>query len=79
MALIHRLQRLELKVKTKIPGCNLTLFIAVPKDSQNAPFDSNSYRPAADETEEYLKHLKDHGLLSPRYSGCTVQMLRHQD
>jgi hypothetical protein len=60
MALKNRLTQLELKIKlfSKRPGCDITFFIVVPEEMQNGSFDSNSYRPAADEIEKYLKQLK---------------------
>ena len=59
MTLARRLQQLELNLKTKLPGCNPTLFIVVPGEMQQGPFDTDAYRPTDGEIEEYLKHLKD--------------------
>ena len=61
MKLEHRLKYLELKFVTKQPGCNVTLFIVVPEQCQQGPFDSDSYGPSSIEIEKYLKHLKDGG------------------
>jgi len=59
MKLEHRLHYLELKFVTKQPGCNVTLYIVVPEQCQQGPFDSDSYRPSSEEIEKYLKQLKD--------------------
>jgi len=72
MTLKHRLQRLELNLKTKIPGCHPTLFIVVPEGSQNAPFDTDVYRPTDDEMEKYLKHLKDGGQCRNCKGSCAI-------
>jgi len=34
------------------------LFIVVPKECQQGPFDSDSYRLSGEEIEKYLKQLK---------------------
>ena len=64
MRLEHRLQYLELKWVKEKPGCNVTLFIAVPQDCQDGTFDSDSYRPSNVEIEIFLKKLKDDGAVS---------------
>jgi hypothetical protein len=43
MRLEHRLQYLELKWVKEKSGCNVMLFIVVPKDCQDGTFDSNTY------------------------------------
>jgi hypothetical protein len=72
MALKHRLQRLELNLKTKIPGCNPTLFIVVLEGSRNMPFDTGAYRPADDEIGKYLKHLRDGGQCRNCKGSCAI-------
>ena len=66
MKLEYRLQYLELKFVIEKPGCNVTLFIVMPEDYQNAYFDSDSYRPSSEEIEKYLKQFKDGG----KCQGC---------
>ena len=72
MRLEPRLQCLELKFVTKQPGCNVTLFIAVPEDRQNRLFDSDSYRPSADEIETYLKQLKNNDQCQDCKGSCAI-------
>lgn len=61
MTISRRLQQLELKIKlnSKQPGCDITLFIVMPEGLHDSLFDSTSYRPTEDEIEKYLKYLKD--------------------
>ena len=63
MQLSSRLQQLELKIKlnSKQPSCDSTLFIVMPESPQETPFDFAFYRPNEDEIEKYLKSLKDTG------------------
>jgi hypothetical protein len=72
MKLEHRLQYLELKFVTKNPGCNVTLFIVIPKEMINGPFDSDSYRPSSGETEIFLKKLKDGGQCRDCKGSCAI-------
>ena len=72
MKLEHRLQSLELKFVAKKTGCYTTLFIVVPEDCQNGAFNSDSYRPADDEIEKYLKFLKDNGQCSGCRGSCAI-------
>ena len=72
MKIEHRLQCLELKFVAKQPGCNPTLFIVVPQERQNCPFNSDSYRPTNDETEKYLKFLKDNGQCQDCKGACAI-------
>ena len=72
MRLEHRLQCLELKWVTKQPGCNVTLFIVVPKECQQGPFDSDSYRPSSEEIEKYLEQLKATGQCQGCKGSCAI-------
>ena len=72
MKLEHRLQSLELKFVSKKPGCNPTLFIVVPEDMLNGPFDSDTYRPTAYDIEKYLKQLKDTGECQGCKGSCAI-------
>ena len=72
MRLEHRLQCLELKFVTKQPGCNVELFIVMPEEMQKGYFDCDSYRPAAGEIENYLKHLKDSGQCRGCKGSCAI-------
>jgi hypothetical protein len=72
MKLEHRLQTLELKFITKKAGCNPTLFIVIPQELQNSSFDHDSYRPAEDDIEKYLKQLKDIGACRGCEGSCAV-------
>jgi hypothetical protein len=72
MRLEHRLQCLELKWVTKQSGCNVTLFIVVPEQCQQGPFDSDSYRPSNEEIEKYLKQLKDGGQCQGCKGSCAI-------
>jgi len=72
MKMEHRLQCLELKWVTKRPGCNVSLFIVVPKECQQKPFDSDSYGPTSDEIEKYLKQLKDSGQCRDYEGSCAI-------
>jgi hypothetical protein len=72
MRLEQRLQYLELNLKTKQPGCDIELFIVMPEEMQNGYFDCDSYRPAAGEIENYLKHLKDSGQCRGCKGSCAI-------
>jgi hypothetical protein len=74
MALKQRLCQLELKLKLNLkqPGCNPTLFIIIPEDSQDMLFDSKSYRPTDDEIEKCLKHIKDSGQCRDCKGSCVI-------
>jgi hypothetical protein len=72
MRLEHRLQSLELKWITQKPGCNVTLFIVVPQDSQDGTFDPDTYRPASIEIEIFLKKLKDNGQCRNCKGSCCI-------
>ena len=72
MKLEHRLQYLELKFVAKQSGCNPTLFIVVPEEMQNGSFDHDSYRPAVDEIEKYLKQLKATGQCQGCKGSCAI-------
>ncbi len=74
MTLGRRLQQLELKIKlnSKQPGCDVTLFIVVPEEMQSGPFDTDAYRPTDDEVEKYLKHLKDGGQCRNCKGSCAI-------
>lgn len=72
MGLEARLRQLEVKVQFKQPGCNPILFIVVPEGSQNAPFDTDAYRPTDDEIENYLAQLKDGGRCRDCKGSCII-------
>jgi hypothetical protein len=72
MRLEHRLQYLELKWVAQKPGCNVTLFIVVPKDCQDGTFDSDIYRPSSIEIEIFLKKLKDDGACRDCKGACSI-------
>jgi hypothetical protein len=72
MGLEARLRQLEVKVQFKQPGCNPILFILVPEGSQNAPFDTDAYRPTDNEIEKYLKLLKDSGQCRDCKGSCAI-------
>jgi hypothetical protein len=72
MRLEHRLQSLELKWIAQTPGCNVTLFIIVPQDCQDGPFDSDTYRPSSVEIEIFLKKLKDGGQCWNCKGSCSI-------
>ena len=72
MKLEHRLQYLELKFMTKRPGCNPTLYIVIPEEMLNGPFDSDSYRPSSEEIEIFLKKLKDSGHCRDCKGSCAI-------
>ena len=72
MKLEHRLQCLELKWVTQKPGCNPTLFIVIPEGSQHIHFDCNSYGPASDEIEKYIKQLNDTGQCQDCKGSCVI-------
>ncbi|MFY9813111.1 MAG: hypothetical protein WCC72_10080 [Dehalococcoidales bacterium] len=72
MRLEHRLQYLELKWVKEKPGCNVTLFIAVPQDCQDGTFDSDTYRPSNVEIEIFLKKLKDDGACRDCKGACSI-------
>ena len=76
MRLEHRLQCLELKLATKQPGCNPTLFIVMPEDCKNGMFNCDSYQPTHDETEKYLKYLKDSGQCRDCVGSCAIDWAR---
>jgi hypothetical protein len=72
MRLEHRLQSLELKWVTQKQGCNVTLFIVVPKNCQDGTFDSDTYRPSSIKIEIFLKTLKDDGLCLNCKGTCAI-------
>jgi hypothetical protein len=72
MNLDKRLRQLEAKIQSKQPGCNSTLFIVVPEEMQQGHFDEDSYGPADDEIERYLKHLKDSGQCRDCKGSCAI-------
>ena len=72
MKMEHRLTYLELKWVAQKPGCNVTLFIVVPEDCQDGPFDSESYRPGNDEIEKYIKNLKSEGNCRGCQGSCAI-------
>jgi hypothetical protein len=74
MQLSSRLQQLELKIKlnSKQPGCDISLFIVIPEASRNAPFDTDTYRPTEAEIEKYLKSLKDSGQCRDCKGSCAI-------
>jgi len=72
MRLEHRLQYLELKFVTKKPGCNPTLFIVIPEEMLNGPFDSASYRPSDDAIEKYIKSLRVNGQCRGCNGSCAI-------
>ena len=72
MRLEHRLQDLELKFVAQHFGCNPTLFIVVPEDLKDGPFDSNSFQPTRDEIDKYLKHLKDNSQCQDCEGSCSI-------
>jgi hypothetical protein len=75
MKLERRLQQLELTIKLnfKQPGCNITLFIAVPEELQQTCFDSDSYKPAEGELVWYLKYIRENGLCRDCKGSCSVE------
>jgi hypothetical protein len=72
MMLEHRLHDLELKFVVQHPGCNPTLFIVVPEDRKDGPFDSSSYQPTYDEIYKYLKQLKINGQCRDCEGSCSI-------
>ena len=72
MKMEHRLQNLELKFVTTRPGCNVILFIVVPEECQQGPFDSDSYRPSSEEIEKYLEQLKATGQCRGCKGSCAI-------
>jgi hypothetical protein len=72
MKLEHRLQRLELEIKIKRPGCSPTLFIVVPDTSRTGLFDADAYGPTDGEIEEYLSYLKDGGRCGGCLGSCAI-------
>jgi hypothetical protein len=75
MTLERRLQQLELKIKlnSKQPGCDITLFIVVPEEmQQSGPFDTDTYRPTDEEIENYLSQLKDSGQCRDCKGSCAI-------
>jgi hypothetical protein len=72
MKLEHRLQYLELKFVIEKPGCNVTLFIVIPEEMLNGPFNYDSYRPLNIEIEKYLKHLIDSGQCQDCKGACAI-------
>ena len=72
MKLELRLQYLELKFITKQLGCNVTLFIVIPEEMLNGPFDSDSYRPSSEEIEQYLEQLKATGQCQGCKGSCAI-------
>jgi hypothetical protein len=74
MTLVHRLQELELEFipKVKVLGCNPCVFVVVPEDMRQGAFDCDSYRPTEDETEKYLKDLKDGGQCQDCKGSCAI-------
>lgn len=74
MSLGRRLQQLELKTKlnSKQPGCDVSLFIVIPEELKHGQFDSNTYRPTAEELEKFLKYLKANGHCRDCKGSCAV-------
>ena len=74
MTLGRRLLQLELRIKlnSKQPGCDITLFIVMPEGPHDTPFDYASYRPNEDEIEKYLKYLKDSGQCRDCVGSCAI-------
>jgi hypothetical protein len=72
MNLDKRLRLLEVKIQSKQPGCNPTLFIVRAGDSQADSFETGTYKPADDEVEKYLKHLKDSGKCRYCKGSCAI-------
>ena len=74
MTLGRRLLQLELRIKlsSKQPGCNPTLFIVIPEEFMDRHFDSSTYRPAEEEIEKYLNYLKDIGQCRDCVGSCAI-------
>ena len=72
MKLEHRLQDLELKFVAQHAGCNPTLFIVMPEDRKDGPFECNSYQPTRDEIDRYLTQLKVNGQCRCCEGGCSI-------
>lgn len=80
MKLEKRLQLLESQFQFKQSGCEITLFIVVPEEflslpkdiNSYQPFNSDSYRPAKDELDNYLMLLKNSGQCRDCKGSCAV-------
>jgi len=72
--LSRRLEQLEIKIKStfKEPGCVVSLFIVIPQEFQQAPFDTDTYKPADNEIENYLNQLKDSGQCRDCKGSCAI-------
>ena len=74
MTLGRRLLQLELRIKlnSKQPGCNPTLFVVIPEELRDSHFDSNTYKPVEGAIERYLIELKESGQCRDCVGSCGI-------
>ena len=78
MTLGRRLLQLELRIKlnSKQPGCNPTLFVVIPEELRDSHFDSNTYKPVEGAIERYLIELKESGQCRDCVGSCAIDWAR---
>lgn len=74
MNLNQRIQKIEIKIKTsvKLPGCEVTIFVIIPQDKKQTPFNTDTYKPTDEDVSQYLQWMKASGQCQDCRGSCAL-------